>query len=63
MIEQPDKSHHQRQISVRSLVGSIMLVAGLAAWFGLAVLILSLGDALGAYLRLLLDLADAYPTK
>lgn len=49
----------QRQISVRSLVGSILLVAGLVAWFFMLWAIYGFSVAVGEFLRVVIDLSNS----
>lgn len=48
-----------RQISVRSLVGSILLILGLIAWFFLLWSIYGFSVAVGEFLRVVVSLSNS----
>lgn len=54
----PDTPRH-RQISVRSLVGTILLVLGLIAWFFLLWSIYGFSVAVGEFLRVVVSLSNS----
>lgn len=56
--DQENRQHH-RQISVRSLVGSILLVLGLVAWFCILWAIYGFSVAVGEFLRVVIDLSNS----
>lgn len=58
--DQPDPSRSvPRHISVRSLVGSILLVCGLIVWFGLMWTIYGFSVAVGEFLRVVISLSNS----
>jgi hypothetical protein len=48
-----------RHISVRSLVGSILLVCGIIVWFGLMWTIYGFSVAVGEFLRVVISLSNS----
>lgn len=57
---QPDPSRPApRHISVRSLVGSSLLIVGLIVWFGLMWTIYGFSVAVGEFLRVVISLSNS----
>lgn len=59
MAHDPLDPHRARQISVRSLVGSILLIIALIAWFCLLWAIYGFSVAVGEFLRVVVSLSNS----
>ena len=59
MVNDTPDPHRQRHISVRSLVGTILLVIGLIVWFGLMWTIYGFSVAVGEFLRVVISLSNS----
>jgi hypothetical protein len=59
MSQSPDNHHRQRSISVRSLVGSILLCLGIIAWLFLLYAIFEFSRAVGEFLEVVISLGNS----
>lgn len=59
MAHDPLDPHRARHISVRSLVGSILLILALIVWFVLMWTIYGFSVAVGEFLRVVISLSNS----
>lgn len=59
MTEQPHDPRPHRQVSVRALVGSIMLVCAIVTWLLLVWAIFGFSAAVGQFLQIVMDLGNS----
>lgn len=63
MTQQPHETRQHRHISVRSLVGSILLIVALVVWSFLIYAIFEFSAAVGQFLQIVMDLGNSASGK
>lgn len=59
MTEQPHDHRQHRSVSVRSLVGSILLILAIVVWVVLIYAIFEFSAAVGTFLQIVMDLGNS----